>query len=74
MMCLSLYDYQAKESRYRKGLTYLKNRATTNQNRTLHSQTLKSPQAENKWKASNQKKKRKEEKHRINWKKGLKWQ
>ena len=24
MMCLSLYDYQAKASRYRKGLTYLK--------------------------------------------------
>ena len=23
-MCLSLYDYQAKESRYRKELTYLK--------------------------------------------------
>ena len=32
MMCLSLYDYQAKVSRYRKGLRYLKNRATTNQN------------------------------------------
>ena len=40
-MCLSLYDYQAKASRYRKGLTYLKNRATTNQNKTLHSQKLK---------------------------------
>ena len=40
-MCLSLYDYQAKASRYRKGLTYLKNRATTNQNQTLHSQKLK---------------------------------
>ena len=38
MMCLSLYDYQAKASRYRKGLTHLKNRATTNQNQTLHSQ------------------------------------
>ena len=38
MMCLSLYDYQDKVSRYRKGLTYLKNRATTNQNQTLHSQ------------------------------------
>ena len=24
-MCLSLYDYQAKASRYRKGVTYLKN-------------------------------------------------
>ena len=41
MMCLSLYDYQAKASRYRNGLTHLKNRATTNQNLTLHSQKLK---------------------------------
>ena len=40
-MCLSLYDYQAKASRYRKRLTYLKNRAATNQNQTLHSQKLK---------------------------------
>ena len=39
-MCLRLYDYQAKASRYRKGLTYLKNKATTNQNQTLHSQKL----------------------------------
>ena len=45
IMCLSLYDYQAKASRYRKGLTYLKNRATTNQNPTRHSQNLKSTQA-----------------------------
>ena len=29
---LSLYDYQATASRYRKGLTYLKNTATTYQN------------------------------------------
>ena len=27
--CLSLLDYQSKASRYRKELTYLKNRATT---------------------------------------------
>ena len=40
-MCLSLYDYQAKACRYRKGLTYLKNGATTNQNQTLHSQKVK---------------------------------
>ena len=40
MMCLGKYDYQAKASRYRKGLTYLKNRATTNQNSTLHSKKL----------------------------------
>ena len=37
-MCLSLYNYQAKASRYRKGLAYLKNRETTHQNQTIHSQ------------------------------------
>ena len=40
-MCLRLYDYQAKASRYRKGLTYFENRATTYQSQTLHSQKLK---------------------------------
>ena len=35
-MCLSLHDYQAKASRYR-----MKNRATINQNQTIHSQKLK---------------------------------
>ena len=40
-MCLNLHDYQAKASRYRKSLTCLKNRTTTNQNQTLHSQKLK---------------------------------
>ena len=41
MICLSLYDYQAKAERYRKGLNCLKNSATTNQKQTLHSQKLK---------------------------------
>ena len=41
MKCLSLQDYQAKTHNYRKRLTYLKNRATTNQNQTLHSQKRK---------------------------------
>ena len=40
-MCLSLYDYQSKTSRYRKGLTYLKNRVTTNQKHTIDSQKPK---------------------------------
>ena len=40
-MCLSIYDYQTKAIRQRKGLTYLKNRATTDQNQTLQSQKLK---------------------------------
>ena len=38
---LSLYDYQTKAGRYSKGLTYLKNRETTNQNQTIYSQKLK---------------------------------
>ena len=73
MMCLSLYDYQAKASRYRKGLTYLKNRATTNQNQTLHSQKLKRKVLKHKINGNHQTQKRKEEKHRINWKSRLKW-
>ena len=40
-MCLNLYDCEAKARRYRKGLTYLENRAITNKNQTLHSQNLK---------------------------------
>ena len=38
---MSLYDYQSKANRYRKRLTYLKNRATTNQKYTLDSQKPK---------------------------------
>ena len=45
--CLNLQDYQAKTHNYRKGLTYLKNRASTNQNQTLHPQKMKSTQPEN---------------------------
>ena len=30
-MCDSLYDYQSKASRYKKQLTYLKNKAISNQ-------------------------------------------
>ena len=41
-MRLSLYEYQSKVSRYRKGLTYLKNSVTTNQNQIIHSKKLKS--------------------------------
>ena len=40
-MCLTLYDYMSKVSRHRKELTYLKNRATTNQNQTIHLQKPK---------------------------------
>ena len=66
-MCLSLYDYQAKASGYRKGLTYLKNRATTNQNQTLYSQKLKRKGFKHKINGNHptKKKKKKEEKRNI---------
>ena len=60
-MSLSLYNYQAKSSRYRKGLTYFKNRATTNQNQTLHSQKLKRGGHEHKIKGNHPTKERKKE-------------
>ena len=68
-MCLSLYDYQAKASRYSKGSTYLKNRATTNQNQTLHSQKMKRKLLKQKINGNHpNKKKGRMEKQRINWK------
>ena len=41
MKCLNLQDHQAKTHNYGKGLAYLKNRATTSQNQTLHSEKMK---------------------------------
>ena len=68
-MCLRLYDYQAKASRYKKGLTYLKNRASTNQNQIIHSQKLKVRGHIHKIKGNYQtRKERNKEKHRLNWK------
>ena len=64
-MCLSLYDYQAKASSYSKGLMYLKNNTTTNQNQTLHSQKLKRKALKYKINENNLTKKRKEEKRNI---------
>ena len=40
-MCSSVYDSQAKASRYRKGLKYLKNKAARNQKQRIDSQTNK---------------------------------
>ena len=68
MKCLNLQDYQAKTHNYRKGLTYLKNRATTNQNQTLHSQKLKRKVLKHKINGNHPTQKRRKEKHRINWK------
>ena len=40
-MCLSLHDYHSEGSRRNNGLTYLKNRITTDQKHTTHSQKRK---------------------------------
>ena len=40
-MCLNLFDFQAKESRYRQGLMCLKTWPITDQNQKIHSQKLK---------------------------------
>ena len=76
MMCLSLYDHQAKASSYRKGLTYSKNRAITNPNQTLHSQKMKRKVLKHKTNGNHPTKKRKEEWRNIEstGKQGLKWQ
>ena len=67
-MCLSSYDYKAKASRYRKGLSYWKNKATTNQKPINTFTKTKKKKTEHKNKSSNQKKKGTKEKHKINWK------
>ena len=74
MMCLSLYDYQAKASRYRKGLKYLKNRATTNQ--TKHYIHKKWKVFKHKTNGNQPTKTRKEEKRNKEsaGKQDLKWQ
>ena len=64
-MCLSLYDYQAKASRYRKGLMCLKNRAATNQIQTLHAIKLKRNVLKHKTNGNHPTKKRKKEKRNI---------
>ena len=69
-MCWRLYDYHGKTSRYRKGLTHLINRETTNQNKTLHSQKLKRKEQKNKIKGNHRTTttKKEQRRNRINWK------
>ena len=66
-MCLSLYDYQTKECKYREELTYSKNRETANQQHTIDSQ--KPLKKENisiiKIKSSNYKRKNKKKEEEI---------
>ena len=64
-MCLSLHDYQAKASSYRKGFTYLKNKASTNQNQISHSQKLKRKVHKHKINGNHPTKKRKEQRRNM---------
>ena len=80
-MCLSLYDYQSKASRYRKVLTYLKNRVTTNQEHTIDIQKPKRREHKYNTKENHQvtkgktKRKRKGQRNiKSTRKQGLKWQ
>ena len=81
-MCLSIYDYQSKASRYRKGLTYLKNRVTTNQKYIIVSPKIKRREHKDKTKENHQttegktERKRKGQRRNIKsrGKQGLKWQ
>ena len=61
MKCLNLQYHQAKTHNCRKGLAHLKNRATTNQIQTLHSQKMKRETHKKKIIGDHSTKKRKEE-------------
>ena len=65
-ICLSLqkYDYQSKASRYRKGLTYLKKRATTNKKHTIDTKKPKRREHKHNTKENHQTTKGKTEKER----------
>ena len=81
-MCLNLYDYQSKASRYGYGLTYLKSRVTTNQKYARDSQELKRKELKHNTKGKHQTsegktKRRKKEQRRTmksTGKQRLKWQ
>ena len=68
--------FRLKEAYNGKVLTYLKNRATTNQSQTLHSLKLKRKILKHKINGNHPTQKRKEEKRNIEstGKQGLKWQ
>ena len=76
-MYLSLYDCQHKASSYRKRLTYLENRATTNQKQAIYSQKPKRRQkCKIKGNYATKKRMRNEQRRNIESmrKPGLKWQ
>ena len=69
-MCLSLYDYESKGSRYSYEITYLKIRVITNQKHKIDSQKPK--RKELKHNTNHKRENKKEEKGtkmcKINWK------
>ena len=65
-MCLSLYDYQSKATRYRKWVTYLKNKITTNQKYKIDSQKPERRECKCNTKEKPQKEKRKNKGQRRN--------
>ena len=81
-MCLSLYYYQSKASRYINGPTHLKMRVTTNQKHKIDSQKSRRREVKHNSKENHQttggktKIKRKEQRRNIKsiGKHGLKWQ
>ena len=68
-MCLSLHDYQSEGSRCNNGLTYLKNRITTDQKHTTHSQKRKRREHKQNAKENHQitQGKRNKKKYKISW-------
>ena len=72
-MCLSLYDYQSKASRYSNWLTYLKkNRITTNQKHTIESQKPKRREYKHNIKENHHTAKRKTKRKRKEWRRNRK--
>ena len=62
---MPLCDYQTKARRYRKGVTYLKTRATRYQNQTIHLQKLRRRGLKHKIKWNYPTKKRKEQRRKV---------
>ena len=60
-MYLSIYDYQSGASSYKKGLTHLKNRVTTNQKHTVGSPKPKRREHKHKIKGNHETTKRNKE-------------
>ena len=73
ILCLSLYDYQAKASRFRRGLTYLKKKGNHKSKPNITFTKTENIYFILKYKINgNHPTKKRKEKHRVNWKTRLK--